>query len=65
MKCKECKYWQDFSDHVMANISQARGPFIRNRIELRRCSNVPPPSIECCRPIWTDEDYSCSGFQPK
>ena len=66
MKCKDCKFWQDFSDRVAAVISESRSPVHRNVIELRRCRNVPPPSVSTTNPaIYTDEDYSCGGFVPK
>jgi hypothetical protein len=62
MRCKECIFWQDYSDRVTACISAARSNMVRNRIELRRCSNIPPPAVADVSSIYTDEDFSCSGF---
>ena len=58
-------WWQDYRDRVMAAISKARSDMARDRIELRRCRHVPPPSITDYQPIYTDEDYSCGSWRIK
>lgn len=66
MKCENCKYWQDFSDRVIARISNTRGILSRGTIELRKCRNIPPPSVDVTFvPVYTDSEYGCSGFCPK
>lgn len=63
MKCKTCKYWQDWSDRVFACVSGVQTNFERNRVELRKCRYVPPPTIESTViGIYTDENYSCSQY---
>jgi hypothetical protein len=65
MKCEDCKFWQDFSDRVTANISNARSAMSRDKIELRRCHNTPPPAVVMVEDIYTDKDFSCGGFVSK
>ena len=62
--CRTCKFWQDYSDRVFANISNARSSMARNTIELRRCQYTPPPQMLDAARRYTDEDYSCSGWSP-
>ena len=62
MNCDKCKYWKDYSDRVYARISEARSSMERNRIELRICRYIPPPTVSSKTFVYTDKDYSCSGF---
>lgn len=63
-KCENCKYWQDYSDRITANISNGQGKMERNRIELRRCRNIPPPTVQSVVSIYTDCEFGCAGFKP-
>lgn len=64
-KCKDCEWWQDYTDRVYAQISHARGDMARNTIELRCCKFVPHPSRWDFRYSYTDCDYVCGEFKPK
>lgn len=65
--CKNCRYWQDYTKRFHARLS-----FNYNRNmgggthELRLCRNEPIPALASAAhmPIYTDEDHSCSGWQP-
>ena len=61
--CATCIYWQDYSDRVTAVVSGRETHSFRNRLELRRCRYVAPPSIETRGPVYTDADHSCSGWK--
>jgi hypothetical protein len=60
--CGNCKYWQDFSDRVVACISGAKSNTERDRIELRVCRFNPPPTVQSRVYLYTDDEYSCSAF---
>lgn len=65
MKCKECKWWQDYTDRVYARVSKTKGNIGRSLIELRRCGFTPAPTISDASSVYTDEDFYCSDFNKK
>ena len=64
MKCKDCVFWQDFSDRVYAKISDTRNiNLVRGIVELRKCRNVPPPTVDMnFNIVYTDSEHGCSAF---
>ena len=59
--CETCKFWQDWSDRVIACISKQTSNYERNRIELRVCRFNPPPTVQSRVWLYTDSNYSCSA----
>lgn len=60
--CGNCKYWKDYTDRVWAHISKTVGNRGRGQIELRYCKYNPPPTVEAETCVYTDNEYTCSGF---
>jgi hypothetical protein len=60
--CSSCKWWQDYSDRVYAVIPSVRTNVARDRVELRRCRYVPPPSIVSIWDIYTEGSYVCGSY---
>jgi len=59
--CKHCIWWQEFHDRVHACISSRPGNIgTRGKLELRKCRNTPPPSVEVVD-VYTDENFSCGS----
>lgn len=62
--CQNCRHWQDWSDRVMAVISNSRSTMTRNHIELRRCRFIPHPSCyDGTQQLYTDRDYVCGEWE--
>ena len=62
VNCSTCKWWQDYNDRVYARVRFKQGTRERGIIELRRCKNDPPPTVQSAQSVYTDPDFSCSGW---
>lgn len=59
-RCKNCKFWTDYSDRVFARVAGTTTNMARNLLELRRCAYEPPPSVAVqSASVYTDGEYSC------
>jgi hypothetical protein len=61
--CQNCKYWQNYSDRIMADVTGHQGPSGRGLEELRRCRYVPPPTVRDALSVYTDRANRCSGYE--
>jgi len=62
-RCENCRYWQVFDDRVTAKLSFGPAPSSARGHELRRCRYAPPPHVDAYGSRWTDENYTCSGWE--
>ena len=63
-ECRNCTWWQDYTNRVYACISKGHSSMARNMIQLRACKFIPHPSSSLVvEEIYTDETYCCGEFR--